>query len=186
MPSINIARPREVNLSSEEQVPLRELLRDPTYRKWFALEPTFAREKWVTWRVYARVSRDKGWAKRDFVTWKAGFDFLAKNLGAIYDGALTCKNQPSRPPVVSVPAVKTVDGKKISYRKRQYYSAVLTYPGHLWCPYCRRPTVFGYFTTHHAFTGKFRPLPYKLRCGICGIARDAIKIYSAKEMSERA
>jgi hypothetical protein len=89
-----------------------------------------------------------------------------------------------------VPATKEVElkggkTKTIKYQKRVYYAPIVNWPGHTWCPYCRRPTVFGWFTSHHAFPPSLPPLPYKKRCGICGIAQQAIKEYRAKEESEQ-
>jgi len=150
-------------LSKVKQVTLAELLEDPVYRQWFNQPP--AETEFTRWRVYVKVKKKAAWAKRDFVTWKKAFKFLAKNSRAWYDCVLVCRNNAYRPPVIRVG------------RKRQYYSPIVNWPGHVWCPHCRRPTIFGWFATHHAFSGTFRPLPWRKRCSICGIAQEAIKEY---------
>jgi hypothetical protein len=150
-----------------EQVTLRQLLSDPVYRAWFKTEPVGGFPKHCKFRVFAQVEKGGRWAKKDFGDFKSAYNFVARNLNRWHDAALVSRTHECRPPVVRVNG------------KRAYYAAVLTLEGHRWCPYCRRPTVFGFFSRHHAF-GHFKPLPFKLRCGVCGISETAIKHYSAK------
>lgn len=162
-------RPRRL-LVEESQVTLRQLLKEPLYKEWFRKPPVGGFPAWTRWRVYAKVSPDRGWAKRDFPTFREGFNFLAKNLADWHDAALVCTNMEFRPPVVRIEG------------KRAYLASVVEVPGHRWCGHCRRPTIFGFFSKHHAFTKTtINPLPYKKRCSICGISETAIKRYSAKK-----
>jgi hypothetical protein len=149
-----------------EQITLRELVSDPIYRQWFKTPPLGGFSKFAKFRVYVQKDQDGGWAKKDFEDFKPAYNFLARNYKTWHDSSLTCRNEECRPPVVR------------KNGKREYYHRLLVFPGHTWCTYCRRPTVFSCFTTHHAFSAKnMKPIPYKLRCGICGIAEEAIKRY---------
>jgi len=148
---------------SSQQVSLKQLLRDPIYRKWFSTQPLGGFPAYTKFRVYAQVKDDGPWAKKDFNDFKDAYNFVAKYLKKWNDAALVAKNYESRPPVVR------------KQGRRQYYAPVMTLPGHHWCTYCRRPTVFSYYTQHHAFPQGFQILAYKRRCGVCGIADDAIK-----------
>lgn len=151
-----------------EQVTFRELVRDPVYRQWLKTPPLGGFTKFAKFRVYVQREKDGNWAKKDFDDFKAAYSFLAKNFKSWHDASLTCRNEQSRPPVVRHKG------------KRQYYAPLLLIPGHTWCPYCRRPTVFDYFSTHHTFAAKgMKPLPYKRRCGICGVAETAIRRYKS-------
>lgn len=154
-------------MSKVKQVTFAELVEDPIYRQWFDRPPTD--HEHTRWRVYVKVTKKSPWAKRDFLTWKKARKFVRKHADKWYDCVLVCRNDAHRPPVIRVG------------RKRQYYAPMVNMVGHTWCPYCRRPTIFGWFTEHHAFTNGLKPLAYKKRCSICGIAQSAIKEYSAKE-----
>lgn len=151
-----------------DQVSLKELVRDPIYRQWLKTPPVGGFPPYTRFRIYAQRERDGRWGKKDFGNFKDAYNFLAANYKGWHDSALCTINYVCRPPVVRV------DGR------RQYYAPVLTIDGHKWCPHCRRPTVFDYYSEHHAFTGHFKPLSFKQRCGICGIAETAIKEYTAK------
>jgi len=146
-----------------EQVRHSELIEDSVFSQWFDRAPY--ETEFTRWRVYVKVKRKSPWQKRDFLTWKKARKFVRKHSDGWYDVVLTCKNDGYRPPVVRVG------------RKREYYAPMLTLQGHMWCPHCRRPSVFGWFTKHHAFTGHFKPIPWRKRCGVCGIAEEAIKHY---------
>jgi hypothetical protein len=151
---------------STGQVTLHELVKDPVYRQWLKTPPVGGFPQYTKFRVYVQRERDGRWAKRDFYDFKTAYNFLAKHLREWYDATLVTTNYASRPPVVRV------------NNKRAYYAPMLTMEGHQWCPHCRRPSVFDFFATHHAFTGHFKPLPFKRRCGVCGIADTAIKDYT--------
>jgi hypothetical protein len=150
-------------LSKVRQITFAALLDDPVYEKWFEQPPLLDREL-TRWRVYAKLKRKDPWRKADFAKWTEAHAFVAAGWREWYDCALVCRNHPHRPPVVRVGG------------KRHYHAPLLTIPNHQWCPYCRRPTVFAWFTQHHAFT-TISPLPWRKRCGVCGIAQEAIKRY---------
>lgn len=151
------------------QVTLRELVKDPVYRQWLKTEPVGGFPSYVKFRIYVQVERDGRWAKKDFDDFKSAYNFIARNLSHWYDAALNTRSYMCRPPVVRVEG------------KRAYYAPMLTLEGHKWCPLCRRPTVFTRFANHHAFSHtNFKPLPFKPRCSICGVAETGVKEYKAK------
>lgn len=142
----------------------RELLADPIYRKWFSTPPD--PPPYVKWRVYVQKKRDKRWRRRDFDTWAEAYKFFRANYKKWYNAALISRNWESRPPVVKY------------HGKRQYYKKVVLVESHRWCGYCRRPTMFGFFTRHHAFPkGGISPVPYFRRCGICGMREENLKSF---------
>jgi len=170
---------------STEQVTLRELVKDSVYRQWLRTEPVGGFPDFVKFRIYVQRERGGRWAKKDFDDFKSAYNFLARHLKEWHDAAFVARNHACRPPVVRVPGkVKKKIGKQIKVVPgfvRQYYAPILSIDGHQWCPYCRRPTVFDFFSEHHAFFHtNLRPLPFKRRCSVCGIAETAIKTYTAK------
>jgi hypothetical protein len=168
-----------------DQVQIRELLKDPEYRKWFSTDPKMSPR--AKWRVYAQPVIDGPWKRADFTSWKKAYRFFAKNFKSWHDAALVCRNFPSDPPSVRVKVrIKSTDrrGEPVFgvVMKSKWLPGVLTKQWHTWCPHCRRPTLFGYFAKHHAFTERgIYPLRYKLRCSICGVALDVIRKYDLSE-----
>jgi hypothetical protein len=151
---------------STEQVTLRHLVGDPIYRQWLKTPPLGGFPAYTKFRVYAQRERGGLWAKRDFDDFKTAYNFLAKHIREWHDAALVARNHTSRPPVVNING------------KRRYYVPILAIDGHRWCPHCRRPTVFDFYSKHHAFPPHLKPLPFKRRCGVCGVADTAIKDYT--------
>lgn len=151
---------------STEQVTLRQLVGDPIYRQWLKTPPVGGFPKYTKFKVYVQREKNGPWARRSFDNFRDAYEFLAKHLKKWHDAALVATNYASRPPVVRVNG------------KRRYYAPMLEMTGHDWCPYCRRPTVFGHFSQHHAFPPHLKPLAFKRRCGVCGIADTAIKDYT--------
>jgi hypothetical protein len=127
----------------------------------------------LPWRVYGQREGRGRWAKRDFETYVEAFRFLKPRLKTYHDISITSKARPFDPPGRLVKLrrngqplmVKTNNGMQRATK----LVPIKPPPGHLWCMYCRRFTVFIWFTTHHAFK---RPQPYDLssrRCCVCGI-----------------
>lgn len=154
-----------------EQLTMRELLEDPIYKKWLRVTPSY--DCFISngkpWRVWAQRERGKPWSRRDFAKYAEAFNFMAKLLRAgFHDVALNHKIHAFQPPVVR---------DKRTGKKRHHIPGK---PGqsakHMWCPHCRRPTIFATFTKHHAFD-RLLYNNYTPRCAICGIAETAIKHY---------
>lgn len=144
---------------------LREQLKDPIFRKWFAQAP---REKPSAARTpgwFLYVQKDKGgpWKRGEVDSYIQGYKFIAKNLKNYHDMALSHKRQDFKPPVV----------KDKMTGKRRYHLPEA--PGYRWCPFCRRMTKFKYFSNHHAMP-KWVDASEK-RCNICGVRQGYCPVY---------
>jgi hypothetical protein len=166
----------------EEQVTLREYLEDPIFAAWHRKEPSLGRVVTFSgrpWRVFAQQTRNGKWAFRDFKSWKKALKFTDKLLEqGFHDAALMSKVAVFQPPIVRDKSLGLVKhaGKMVGKKRYHVPAIVGQHHNHLWCPHCRRPTVFTTFSRHHTFqSGRF--LMWKRRCAICGIAMTAIKLY---------
>ncbi len=132
------------------------------------------------WRIYARRPGKETYFRRDFWRYKEAYRYLADGIkkrdpvdGSRYfaDISITSKRQrfdcPTR--VVKV----TRGGKPVMVNGRQQTRIVPLKPppGHLWCMYCRRFTIFTYFVTHHAFRSEQAEMmdSSHRRCCVCGV-----------------
>lgn len=154
-----------------EQLTMRELLEDPIYKKWIRTTPQLHvfSASGKPWRVWAQRKRGGGWSRREFATYVEAFNFMARLLRDEFHDATVCsKIHGFQPPVVR---------DKRTQQKRHHVPGK---PGqsdkHMWCPHCRRPTVFTTFLKHHAFD-RLLYNTYTARCAICGIAETAIRHY---------
>jgi hypothetical protein len=135
-----------------EPCTLRDLLKDPLYKKWFMqvprLNPRYVANT-PNWRVFC-LTHDGKWKRAEFWQYSEAYRFVAKNIKKYADLVISSKRETFKPPVIRY------KGKKV------YWPCP---PGHRWCGYCRRPTVFAMFSRHHAI-----PIwaPYDKRCSICG------------------
>jgi|SRR5690606_1906910 len=147
------------------QITLRELLKDPNYRAWFTKIPKLrVVHHTPPWRLYAQREEGGKWARKDYRTYPEAYNAVRSRLQEFHDLIIHCKPQAFPPPI-------------IEFQGRKFY--LPPPPGHLWCVYCRRPTVFGFFSKHHAMPG--RPIPdYDLRCGGCGARHAGMKPYKSK------
>lgn len=126
------------------------------------------------WRVYVQKKEDGPWARKDFHTYKSAFDFFKLKRHVWRDVSITSKRQRFEPPgrVVRIVRggqpvwVNTPTGKRRATR----LVPIKPPPEHLWCMYCRRFTVFAWFTSHHAHRGEHALLmdPTARRCAVCG------------------
>jgi hypothetical protein len=141
---------------------LKELLKDPIYKAWYGKIPTEHMVGTFPWRVW--VHTDKGWTrtKSDFEKYSQAYNWIAKRMHDYEDLVLYSKGHEFRPPV-------------IRYRDKKYYWPCPA--GYRWCGYCRRPTLFGTFTRHHALTHLSDPVAP--RCIICGARKKFQKQYES-------
>jgi len=158
-------------------ITLRELLEDKVYREFFTTMPQMPRNLHpdaMPWRVYVQRKMDGPWGKREFHTYKEAFKFLKPHIKTTYNAAIQSKGIQFEAPFKVYRLVK--GGKPLldANGKQRYRRVVwvpqldLTDAPHLWCPYCRRPTVFSWFSKHHAFPkGSVFDLSLR-RCAICG------------------
>jgi hypothetical protein len=174
---------------ADPQITLRELLADPTYRKWFAKPPKLTNfsPSGRPYRVYVQRELDGSWAQAAFPKYADAYRYIAKHLRVFHDMAIATPGQAFHPPVlvskepvlkrkvVQLKGGKTKIVRRYVY-ERSYWRPALELLGHQWCPYCRRPTVFAYFAKHHTVKNC---IPYEMRCTICGVRRTFIKDYWA-------
>lgn len=155
-----------------EQVTLKVLLkRDPLFRKWMGQVPKI-RDYGRTppWVVYVQREQGGGWARAEFKKYKKGLKFVLKNLDKYHDMALSHRRHDFKPPRVSKDNRTWyhlgISTEEVSFLPER--------PTHRWCGYCRRPTVFRFFSKHHS-------LPYcpsdVRRCTICGASESFVRRY---------
>lgn len=146
---------------------LRELLKDPAFKRQFSKPPGIKRNlahgtPYIVWAL----NHQGKWAKADCATYAAAFDVVKRGLARRVDGT---------------DAPFYVDMAIVS--KRQFFGprADVTWAPELaWCSRCQRPVRFGRFSKHHARANS--PMAENLaddpRCPYCGIRREAMKEYS--------
>lgn len=145
---------------------LREQLKDPIYRAWFAKQPRRDTNlPYKNWRVLVQKKPGGRWRRVDFETWKQGYKFVAKNINKYHDMALVSKLYTFRPPIVTEKSTK----------KKRYHFPVDAL-GEQWCPFCRRMTEFKFFSQHHNMKAWLCGLT--AQCHICGAS---IKFTNPKE-----
>lgn len=148
-----------------QQIQLRELLKDPQYRAWFSKVPKLTTVHHSSpWRLFLQKEEGGKWARADVPTYVKAYSAVKLRLSDYFDITIHSKPQAFKPPVVEFA------GKRI----------YLPLPDdHTWCVYCRRPTVFAYFTKHPNMP-KIILAEYELRCGICGGRAAGMKRYKSK------
>ena len=164
---------------------IHELLEDKTYREWFLKPPpmpvVYKQIGAQPWRVYLQI--DERWRKKDAGTYREAFGIFKDYKHLARDAAIVSKSVAFSPPhrMARIRGKYVIDkrtGKKVQVTKLVVWSPKVPMDEaemHTWCPYCRRPTVFKYFSRHHAFTG-FNTLNLNttMRCTICGIRREGL------------
>lgn len=144
---------------------LKDQLKDPVYRKWFATPPKRREDPSPSapWFVYVQKKKGGKWRRAEVKTYVEGYKYIARNINKYHDMALCHKRREFQPPVVRV------DGKRKYKLPGQEH-------GYYWCPYCRRMTRFRRFAKHHAMP--VWASPDDRRCSICGVRFKFIKRYS--------
>lgn len=130
-----------------------------------------------TWRIYAQRRGGDRWRTKAFPTYVDAFKFMKPRLKTFHDISITSTRLSFTPPgrVVKIkkdgrPLMVEVRGKKVQVTR---FVPIKPPPGHLWCMYCRRFTVFTYFFTHHALGKLEGESASSRRCCVCGI-REAV------------
>jgi hypothetical protein len=141
---------------------LRDLIKDPIYRKWYAMKPIEFSVGTLPWRVWVLTPR--GWTKpkQDFRTYAEAYNWIVRRMDQYEDLVLYSKGHEFKPPI-------------IKYRDKKYYWP--TPIGFRWCGYCRRPTEFKMFSRHHALT--HIQDTHAPRCSICGARAKFQKLYES-------
>jgi hypothetical protein len=180
-------------------ITLPELLDDPMYRKFFLTVPKVYKPLpgGKPWRAFIRQRPDGPWAKKEFERYAEAFDLIKKyrKLGKLYDGAIQSRSIAYGPPerVARVvkggkPVYHTRDGKRILGADGKPIQKTVTIAwrpkleateeAHLWCTFCRRPTVFKWFLSHHMVkTWNLHGLVDvgDRRCTICGAKEEFVQ-----------
>lgn len=143
-------------------IPMSELIKDPDYKRFLTTKPKLppiSRDKTKMstppWVVYVQRDIDGAWGKREFWKYSEAFIFFkrAMKLG-VHDATINCRRIGFEPPsrFVRIKGKFIVDRKGV---KRQATTLVYWKPAahleafdHVWCKYCRRPTVFKFYKKH--------------------------------------
>lgn len=139
-------------------ITMRELLKDPLYRRYFLTSPKFpfrlALDKpWRVWAIVGDTREDPDiWVpdfrKKDFPTFKDAFTFIKPRINKYRDFSITSR------------VIGFVPPKSVRAQFGEDYD---------WCIMCRRPTIFEPHTTHHALKDEihryFVEWPVCMFCG---------------------
>lgn len=180
-------------------ITLPELLEDEKYKSFFVKVPKTVKPLpgQKPWRVFIQQRTDGPWAKKEYERYADAFATIRKYLkdGRLHDGAIQSRGIAFGPPERIAKVVKggrpvyhERNGKRVldaAGRPIQVTRVVLWRPKldaseetHVWCTYCRRPTVFRWFHSHHAvkLSGLHGMVdPSDRRCTICGAREDYIR-----------
>lgn len=180
-------------------ITLPELLEDARYKAFFTTPPKMLKPLpgQKPWRVMIQRKQDGPWAKKETETYADAFRIIRHNLraGTLYDGTIQSRGIAFGPPVRIAkvtrggkPVYHTRDGKRVlgpDGKPIQKTVVVEWKPKldpsddpHTWCTFCRRPTVFRWFRSHHALRKAglqdIVDLSHR-RCTICGAREDFIR-----------
>ena len=158
---------------------MSELIKDKTYQKFLTTQPAMPailrdpkRAVSPPWVVYVQREMDGPWGKKEFWRYSEAFKFFRAWLkkGA-HDLAINNKRYGFEPPQrfarIRGKFVKGSDGVTRQAVKAITWQPKLE-PGdgeHHWCKYCRRPTVFKFYSRHKRLGVVDQTVP---RCCICG------------------
>lgn len=164
---------------SIELLTIKELLRDPTYRKFFSKVPKLPehyKPSNLPWKLIILKHDERVWRSKRFGTYQEAFAGLKKMLPTIDNAAINC------PPLAFMPPIRTVrlkgkftttsKGKQIPVVKSIIWTPQV--PGdlepHSWCGHCRRPSIFRFATITPRMKEGFYAPPGEpaVRCIICG------------------
>lgn len=167
-----------------DQVTFRELLRNPVYKAWIRKPPQVYPKGLKPWRVWVQRRDGGGWAYVDYSVYVKAYNRLIQEIkrGA-WDGAIACPSRRSGRPMVKVGTKvlrDSVGNPRRDPKTREVIRVPIIKPWvppfefHQWCPYCRRPTVWGYYQSHHAMSS-LPILNNEPRCRICGVRETYVR-----------
>ena len=163
---------------------LAELLEDKNYRKFFEKQPHIPNISRTAppYRLWVQRRAHGPWLKKDISSYHSGIKWLIDRLDEIHDGALAIKGLQSPPPNKLVKVKRNgvlltkigSDGVERPVVKEVpwHFYTPIDERKHVWCPYCRRPTIFTWFSKHHNMPNILQP-EYS-RCTICGCREDSV------------
>ena len=162
---------------------IHDLLEDPQYKEFFLQVPKIpdvAKHPSMTppWVLYVKLKTDRKWHKKRFWKYTDAFKRFKQLLkdNRVEDAAIHCSRFTFAPPIKLVRIkgkfIKGSDGKLRQATRYVVWKPKLPFDEieeHLWCPYCRRPTVFKYYAKHAALAHLGYAIdPTVRRCAICG------------------
>lgn len=169
-----------------ELITIRELLRDPEYRKYFTTVPKLPDHytpDTKPWKLMVQFKGEHIWKAKRFGTYVDAFKGFKKLLPKIDNAAIVNPALSYQPPVRKV----RIKGKFETIRGRQVQQVrvIVWKPKlepemgeHHWCPYCRRPSIFRELALpakrNHGFIMPVSSV--QLRCIICGTSERLIDI----------
>jgi len=172
-------------------ITLEELLQDEDYKKFFLTVPKLPPHYRGSqpWKLMILKEGETQWRTKKFNTYSEAFKALKKLRPTIADGLINSPGLDWQPPIKRY----RVKGRTVKVgRKEVPMIRLVTWkpmiagdmPQHHWCPYCRRPTVFSYFSVHPAMTKQRSNLganvdPTLLRCGICAASEQLVNLRNA-------
>lgn len=178
---IDIALDQSTEEAGDRVVPMSELIGERVYARYLESKPALPphmRNKRLAlsppWVVYVQKRVDGPWGKREFWKYKKALQFFHRALElGVHDAALNCKRYAFEPPIqmarIRGKYVRGSDGKRRQATTRVYWKLPLKLqidqPEHEWCMYCRRPTVFKYYSRHKRLGTVTQDVR---RCCICG------------------
>lgn len=151
---------------------MKVLLQDPLYRKWVLRIPHMQDAKFNPtngdrpWRVFVQREEAGRWGIKEFKSYKKALAFFARAVkSGVWDATINHKVHLFGRPMLRPRA----GGRAVRWENIP--------EGHLWCPMCRRPTVFRFYPKqkHPVMPNPVRP--DVLRCSICGASSDFVRRY---------
>ena len=160
-------------------ITMSELIEDPVYRRFLETKPVtppHSRDKKMQssppWTVWVQRESGGSWGKKSFWKYSEAFKFMRKALKmGVHDAAINNKRVAFKPPyrlarirgkyVVGSDGIRRQATKRVPWKPRLPSDEA----EHLWCPYCRRPTIFRFYRKHRAMVVMD---PTIRRCCICG------------------
>lgn len=169
-------------------ITFHELMEDEAYKKYFLTVPKLPphiRPRDLPWKLMVLKQGETQWRVKRFGTYTEAFNSLKKIRGQYADLVINCPGYDWQPPIRLVKVRTVVKGKPTIALRAKVWKPQLDadMAQHYWCPYCRRPTKFGYFSTHQAMTRQrvgniIGPGvdPTMMRCFICGASEALIDL----------
>jgi hypothetical protein len=176
-----------------DMITLRELLDDPAYKAYFLKIPRLPKHYTpdsMPWKLMVLKNGEDQWRVKRFGKYSDAFAALKKLLhnDDIYDMVINCPALDFQPPIrvfkVKLKGKTDKNGQPIIQQRAEVWKPQIQadMPTHYWCPYCRRPTAFGYFTSHKSMTKQrvgnlgANVDPSVMRCYICGASEMLVNL----------
>jgi len=166
-----------------EMITLDELLRDPSYREYFAKVPKLPEHYKGTlpWKLYILKKDESTFRSKKFATYKEAFEGYKKMKPLIQNAAINCPALGFIPPVRTVKVKGKLDAKNKPILVTKVWKPRIEadMDQHYWCSHCRRPTVWRIASLNLNRKGSSYTLPLAeptQRCVICGASERVVDL----------